>query len=118
MPQSQNPAGIPNLEEEKSINASVGFTFKPMPGLTFTADGYMVKVKDRIVLSGLFSEFDATLPPAFTQALEKLDVTTGQFFANAVNTTNYGLDIVVDYTKKIGNNTFRHCGRQCTADGN
>jgi len=29
-------------------------------------------------------------------------VATVQFFANAVNTTNYGLDVVADYSKKFG----------------
>ena len=99
--------GIPKLKEEKSVNYSVGFSWKPINGLTFTADGYMVKVKDRIVLSGLFNKFDATLPTAFTTALENLDVTTAQFFANAVNTSNYGLDLVLDYSKKIGKNTLK-----------
>ena len=66
----------------------------------------MVKVTDRIVLSGLFNKFDVTLPLAFTTGLENLDVSTAQFFANAVNTTNYGLDVVIDYSKKIGKNNF------------
>lgn len=85
-------AGIPNLKEETSLNASVGFSWKPIKGLTFTADGYMVKVKDRVVLSGLFpASFFSQAPP---------EVSTVQFFTNAVNTTNYGVDIILDYTKK------------------
>jgi iron complex outermembrane receptor protein len=100
-------AGIPNLREERSVNASLGFAWKPIPGLTFTMDGYMVKVKDRIVLSGLFDKDDATLPTAFTSQLAAIGVQTAQFFSNSVNTTNYGLDIVVDYTKKIGKNNLK-----------
>ena len=100
-------AGIPDLKEEKSVNASLGFAWKPMPGLTFTMDGYMVKVKDRIVLSGLFDKDDATLPTSFTSQLAAIGVQTAQFFDNAVNTTNYGLDVVVDYTKKWGNKNFK-----------
>ncbi len=100
-------AGIPDLREEKSVNASLGFAWKPIPGLTFTMDGYMVKVKDRIVLSGLFDKDDATLPTAFTSQLAAIGVQTAQFFSNSVNTTNYGLDIVIDYTKKIGRNNFK-----------
>lgn len=100
-------AGIPDLREEKSVNASLGFAWKPVPGLTFTVDGYMVKVKDRIVLSGLFDKDDATLPTAFTSQLAAIGVQTAQFFSNSVNTTNYGLDVVVDYTKKIGKNNFK-----------
>jgi iron complex outermembrane receptor protein len=100
-------AGIPDLKEEKSVNASLGFAWKPVPGLTFTMDGYMVKVKDRIVLSGLFDKDDNTLPTAFTSQLAAIGVQTAQFFDNAVNTTNYGLDVVIDYTRKIGRNNFK-----------
>ncbi len=100
-------AGIPDLREEKSVNGSIGFAWKPVPGLTFTMDGYMVKVKDRIVLSGLFDKDDASLPASFTSQLAAIGVQTAQFFDNAVNTTNYGLDVVIDYSKKIGNNNFK-----------
>ena len=100
-------AGIPDLKEEKSVNASLGFAWKVMPGLTFTMDGYIVKVKDRIVLSGLFDKDDATLPATFRNQLAAIGVQTAQFFDNAVNTTNYGLDIVIDYTKKWGKNSFK-----------
>ena len=100
-------AGIPNLKQETSLNASLGFAWKPMQGLTFTLDGYMVKVKDRIVLSGLFDAGDATLPVAFTNQLNAIGVQTAQFFDNAVNTTNYGIDLVLDYTKKFGKHTIK-----------
>ncbi|MEO7960032.1 MAG: hypothetical protein ABIR19_00710 [Ginsengibacter sp.] len=36
-----------------------------MPALTVTLDGYWVKVKNRIFLSGLFSADDNTLPADF-----------------------------------------------------
>jgi iron complex outermembrane receptor protein len=100
-------AGIPNLKQETSVNSSIGFNWKPIKGLTFTADGYMVKVKDRVVLSGLFSAEDPTLPASFTSQLKAIPVATAQFFDNAVNTNNYGLDLVVDYSKKWGNRGVR-----------
>lgn len=99
-------AGIPKLKQEKSVNASLGFTFKPTRTFTITVDGYLVKMKDRVVLSGLFSKDDATLPDEFTSQFPA-EVSTAQFFANAVNTTNYGIDIVADYTKKWDVNTLR-----------
>ena len=99
-------AGIPELKEETSVNGSLGFSWKPVSGLTFTVDGYVVKVKDRVVLSGLFSKDDPTLDPSFTSQFPS-DVSTAQFFANAVSTTNVGLDIIADYTKKIGKNTLK-----------
>ncbi len=96
-------AGIPSLKQETSINTSLGFTWKPAKGLTVTVDGYSIKMKDRVVLSGLFSASDATLPAALTTQLNTLGVATAQFFANAVNTTNTGVDVVIDYQKKISN---------------
>jgi iron complex outermembrane receptor protein len=94
-------AGIPALKQETSNNMSLGFSWKPMQGLSVTVDGYQIKMKDRVVLSGLFSAGDATLPTALTDKLNSLGVATAQFFANAVNTTNRGVDVVVEYQKKL-----------------
>jgi len=94
-------AGIPSLKQETSTNMSLGFSWKPAKGLTFTVDAYSIKMKDRVVLSGLFSASDASLPAELTSKLNGLGVSTAQFFANAVNTTNTGVDFVVDYQKKI-----------------
>lgn len=99
-------AGIPKLKEETSVNASLGFSWKAATGLTITLDGYMVKVKNRIVLSGLFSRDDPSLPASFTSQIPS-DVATVQFFDNAVNTTNYGLDIIADYSKSWGKQSFK-----------
>jgi len=99
-------AGIPDLREETSVNASLGFAWKAAKGLTFTVDGYMIKIKDRIVLSGLFDKDDTSLPVAFTSALSGIGVQTAQFFDNAVNTTNFGIDIIIDYSRKIGKGNF------------
>jgi len=100
-------AGIPDLKQETSMNYSVGFSLKPVTGLTITIDGYLVKVKDRIVLSGLFLASDTTLPKELTSQLNALGVATAQFFDNAVNTTNKGIDIVIDYTKRWSNQSFK-----------
>ncbi len=100
-------AGIDKLKQETSLNGSIGFAWKPMKGLTVTVDGYMVQVKDRIVLSGLFSSGDATLPTALTDEMNNIDVSTIQFFSNSVNTHNYGVDVLLDYNKKIGNNNLK-----------
>ncbi|HVX50061.1 MAG TPA: TonB-dependent receptor [Chitinophagaceae bacterium] len=100
-------AGIPKLKQETSVNGSIGFAWKMAPGLTMTVDGYIVKVKDRIVLSGLFSADDNNLPAALTNQLKSLNVAFAQFFDNAVNTTNRGVDIVLDYNKNWGNQGFK-----------
>jgi len=100
-------AGIPNLKQETSKNYGFGFTFRPLPELSITADAYQIQVKNRIVLSGQFSSSDTTLNPVFIQALNAQHVTAAQFFANAVNTTNRGLDVVIDFNKSFGDNHVR-----------
>jgi len=86
--------GIDKLKEEKSNNGSVGITgnFK---NFTATIDGYLINVKDRIVLTGYF---DAT-------ALN-LNVDAAQFFVNGVNTKTMGLDFVFAWKKSFGDNKF------------
>jgi iron complex outermembrane recepter protein len=100
-------AGIEELKQERSVNASLGFTFRPIRELNITVDGYWVKVKDRVVLSGQFSVDDNTLDPALIAAMQQLRVSLAQFFANAVNTTNKGVDIVVDFNKTVGKHNFK-----------
>ncbi len=91
-------AGIPELKEEQSMNASLGFTAKPSKEFTITIDGYLVKIKDRVVLSGQFDNSNPALQPI----LDALNVAQAQFFSNAVNTTNSGVDILLNYAKKWG----------------
>ncbi|MDI3322585.1 TonB-dependent receptor [Pinibacter soli] len=96
-------AGIPNLNQEKSLNASLGFSWKPAKNFTITVDGYLVKIKDRVVLTGQFDTSVAAIAPI----LEELNVAQAQFYANAVNTTNYGLDVVVNYDKTFKKNSLK-----------
>ncbi|MBL7825727.1 MAG: TonB-dependent receptor [Saprospiraceae bacterium] len=102
-------AGIEPLKQEESTNASIGFSWKPMPELSFTVDAYQVQVKDRVVLSGQFSADDTSLDPAFTNTLNNLGVSLAQFFVNAVNTTNQGVDFVLDYNRKMSADRSVHC---------
>lgn len=94
-------AGIPDLKQEKSLNGSLGFSFKPVNELSITVDGYWVQVKDRIVISGQFDGSDPALDPFLRAEMARLNVSLAQFFANAVNTTNKGIDLVVEYNRKF-----------------
>jgi iron complex outermembrane receptor protein len=99
-------AGIPKLTQETSTNYSLGFGWKPAPNLTVTVDGYDIIIKNRIVISGLYASNDATLGAPLLAILNAQSIGDAQFFANAVNTTNTGLDIVLDYKKRWGKNHF------------
>ena len=86
--------GIGSLNEEKALNGSLGFTIKE-GAFTATIDGYWVKVKDRIVLTGYF---DAST--------KGLGVDNAQFFTNGVDTETKGVDFVLAWRKKIGESNF------------
>jgi iron complex outermembrane receptor protein len=82
--------GIQKLNEETAVNASLGLT-STFGDFTATADGYLINVKDRIVLT---SYFDASS--------KGLGVDQVQFFANAANTKTLGLDLVLAWKKRFG----------------
>ncbi len=84
--------GIGQLNEEKAVNASIGFTYKK-GGFTATVDAYSITVDDRIILTDNFTD-QAILGP--------LNVDAAQFFANGVDTRTNGLDIVLGYETGIG----------------
>jgi iron complex outermembrane receptor protein len=100
-------AGIQELKEEKSVNGSLGFAWQPAQGFSVTIDGYWVKIKDRIVISGQFDGSDPDLDAGLRSQMAALNVSLAQFFANAVSTTNRGIDVVIDYNKKIGNSRYK-----------
>jgi len=94
-------AGIPPLRQETSVNYSAGFAWKPAPNFTVTVDGYLIKLKNRIIFSGQFPATDPVLAPFIPVLSPPLN--SVQFFANAVNTTNEGIDVVLEYNKRWGN---------------
>lgn len=90
--------GIPELKEETSNNFSIGFVSKIGKNINLTVDAYNIKVKDRIVLTGLFDVSDDKIG----SILESLNVGAAQFFTNAVNTKTRGVDIIATYNAAIG----------------
>ncbi|RKS96709.1 TonB-dependent receptor plug domain-containing protein [Chryseobacterium defluvii] len=89
--------GIPELKQETSLNGSAGFTFNTGK-FTATVDGYYIKVKDRIVLTGNFSRSD--LPQNVQDAYPYID--QAQFFSNAIDTRTKGVDVILSYSDNLG----------------
>ncbi|KMQ66734.1 outer membrane receptor protein [Chryseobacterium angstadtii] len=89
--------GIPQLKQETSLNGSAGFTFNTGK-FTATVDGYYIKVKDRIVLTGNFSQDD----DAIGDILVANHIDQAQFFTNAIDTRTKGVDVIVSYADNIG----------------
>lgn len=94
--------GATALKPEKSKNYGAGFVFKPMPSLTFTVDGYIIKVTDRIGITKNFtvSAADILAEPALAA------VGLGgaiNYFTNGYDTTTRGIDVVGTWrTQLIG----------------
>jgi iron complex outermembrane receptor protein len=111
-PVTRNGFGVPKLKQETSTNASAGFTMRPFDNFSLTADGYFIRLKNRITLT---NPFIATPPTAATPTAAGLvidgilkmypGITGAQFFANAVDTDTMGADIVADYAINTGAGT-------------
>jgi iron complex outermembrane receptor protein len=104
--------GIPQLKEETSRSASLGFTAKiPSAKLTVTVDGYFVAINDRVAYTGTFSprkNADGTLDAANTELaalLTQANASGAAFFANAIDTESKGIDIVISHKINLGENT-------------
>ncbi|MCK0161685.1 TonB-dependent receptor [Allomuricauda sp. F6463D] len=112
--------GIPQLKEETSSSVSLGFTAKiPDANLTFTVDGYFVKINDRVVYTGQFEASpdtddngdvieDLNGNPVFSGAqlelnnlLRQAGATAASFFANAIDTESKGLDVVITHKAQL-----------------
>ena len=100
---------IGSLEEETSVNASLGLVWTPTESFTLTTDLYYIAIEDRIVLSG---QFEAETPDAGNNNCMNVGdcpiadilapfagVNSAQFFTNAIDTETTGVDIVADWVK-------------------
>ena len=86
--------GVERLRPETSLQYGTGVSARLGSQSVFTVDGYLIDIKDRIVVS-------ARLDTSFSQIKQLLaptNITDLQFFSNAVDTRTLGLDMV--YTKK------------------
>lgn len=90
--------GIPALKQETSSNASAGVTGRLGSSLSLTIDGYYIKVRDRVVLTGPFTADD----PDIGADLAALHVGQAQFFTNAISTSTRGLDVILAHTAQLG----------------
>jgi len=91
--------GAEALKPEKSTNYSLGLTWQPSERLAFTADAYLINVRDRITLTGTL------LGPEVTDTLlaSGIDSTSGgRYFTNGADTRTKGLDVVGSYDQDLG----------------
>ncbi|WP_260922852.1 TonB-dependent receptor plug domain-containing protein [Novosphingobium sp. 9] len=72
--------GFGNLKPEKSTNLSAGIVFTPSSRLTFTLDGYYIKIRNRIMISSTYYGFSGGYCPE------------GYSGSNAASCTPYSAD--------------------------
>ena len=99
--------GIPGLDAETSTNYSLGITSRLAKNrVSITIDGYMIDIKNRIVLSSSFRRFNAPEATAVNNILNQYpdlaDVSSVIFFTNAIDTRTKGIDVVVAFSDKVG----------------
>lgn len=102
--------GIPPLEEETSVNYSLGFVALPSPDLRVTLDLYRIDIDDRIVFSANIQPEDPATcgepsDPVLCPIKAILDpFGAGQvlFFTNAIDTRTTGFDLVAEYKRRLG----------------
>jgi iron complex outermembrane receptor protein len=101
-------AGVTSLREEKSRNASLGFSYTPTSSLSLTLDAYQVDVRDRIVLIQGINTIDLTSPAtaSLRAVLDSLNVARAQFLVNAADTRTKGVDVTLNHSAQLGAGTL------------
>ena len=100
--------GSTQLKPEKSTNITFGATANPLRGLTFTADYYHIKIKNRIVLtenlgaSGSGTAAQNAAVKAILDANGFPSIGAARFFINGLDTTTWGVDLVAAYRLGLG----------------
>ncbi len=101
-PNNSAPAqilGIPKLKQETSMNYSAGITTTPFRGFEISLDGYIINIKDRIVLT---NNFTGGTNPTLDSLLRANGASQANFFTNAVDTRSKGLEAVLNYSFTLG----------------
>ena len=92
--------GAKPLTPEKSTNFGLGFTAKPISGLSLTVDYYNIKVRNRIFVSEPY-----TITPADLIASPALGAVglngNVSYFTNGLSTLTRGVDVVGSYATAV-----------------
>ncbi len=98
----RNGFGVQQLKPEKSYSATAGIVARSGNNITFTVDGYYIKIKDRVVLSTAFNRSNP-LVDSIVKSVGNPTLINGvnaiQFWTNAVDTRTLGVDVV--FTDRI-----------------
>ena len=114
--------GIPQLKQETSVSVGLGATARLAEGFELTVDAYQIDINNRIVLT---NNFTGGTNAALQTQLNSNNANAANFFTNAIDTRAQGIEAVLNYTKKIGDNqeirvvgAFTAINNQVIKDGN
>lgn len=103
--------GIPQLKQEESASASVGFTANlSEANIKIAVDGFFIAIEDRVTLTDTFSAYDSDGNPISTElvsAFERAGASKAALFANAIDTESKGLDVVISHKGTINNTRIK-----------
>jgi len=97
-----NELGIPDLEEERSVNVSGGVIFKPIDQFQLSVDYFNIQIDDRITLSGDLGEPGTAGAEAIRPVLQGTGAATASFFTNSIDTNTEGVDVTSKYALLLG----------------
>ena len=92
-----NELGIPDLDEETSVNFSGGIILKPIERLQISADYFNIQISDRITLSGDLGEPGSPGAETIRPILQGTGASTASFFTNSIDTRTQGIDVTSKY---------------------
>jgi len=98
----KNAFGIQELKPEKSKSVTLGVAGRIGNYITFTVDGYFIRIDDRIVLSTPFNRSNPLVNNILNANGVDPSVSALQFWTNAVNTETKGVDVVITDRWKWG----------------
>ncbi|MCS3659050.1 iron complex outermembrane receptor protein [Salinibacter ruber] len=88
-----NALGIPDLDEETSLNLSAGLILEPFERFQISADYFNIQIDDRIILS------DDLGADKVVEILrnQNTGAATASFFSNSIDTRTQGVDFTTKY---------------------
>ncbi|KAA1247102.1 TonB-dependent receptor [Aquimarina sp. RZ0] len=86
--------GVDKLKPELSNSFNAGVSGKIHDNFTFALDYYLIDIKDRVVLSGRFSE-------GYEEIFEPFGVSSVQFLTNAIDSRTSGFDGIFAFKTPI-----------------
>jgi iron complex outermembrane receptor protein len=98
--------GAQALDEETSMNFSLGLAARVTDRLQVTFDAFRIDVDDRITLSERIDCVPGNVPASAAAACAARDITAANFFTNAVNTRTEGFELVATYAVPLAGGTL------------